>query len=197
MSSETVTRFFGLLAVACQALVVATVVLAIAARFSAGAGSILARVRAELGTAGLWPAFSVAAVATGGSLYLSEVAGFDPCRLCWIQRGFMYPLAVVLGIAALAGWQRIRWFAIPWALGGAMVASWHVLIERYPDIEGSTSCDPTNPCSLNWVPWNGYLTIPTMALSGFLAVVVLLALLPSTNKAAAPAALDNLEPVTT
>ena len=50
---------------------------------------------------------------------------------------------------------------------------------------GSTSCDPDNPCSLNWIPWNGYLTIPTMALSGFLAVIVLLALLPSTRRDAA------------
>ena len=185
MSSETVTRFFGLLAVACQALVLAVVVLALVATISDGARSALRRVRAEVGPAGLWPAFAIAATATAGSLYLSEIAGFLPCRLCWIQRGFMYPLALVLGIAAVVGWQRIRWFAIPWAAGGAMVSTWHVLVERYPDLEGSTSCDPDNPCSLNWIPWNGYLTIPTMALSGFLAVIVLLALLPSTRRDAA------------
>jgi disulfide bond formation protein DsbB len=88
-------------------------------------------------------------------------------------------LVPVLGIAAWRGFVRIRWFAIPWAAGGAMVSTWHVLIERFPDLEGSTSCDPVNPCSLIWVEQLGYLTIPTMALSGFLAIIALLASSPA------------------
>ena len=31
----------------------------------------------------LWLAFLVAAAATGGSLFYSEIAGFVPCELCW------------------------------------------------------------------------------------------------------------------
>ena len=37
-------------------------------------------------------AFLVALLATLGSLYFSEVAHFEPCRLCWYQRIAMYPL---------------------------------------------------------------------------------------------------------
>ena len=37
-----------------------------------------------------------------GSLYFSEVANYVPCRLCWFQRIAMYPLAVILLIAASA-----------------------------------------------------------------------------------------------
>lgn len=179
MSTDTVTLFFALLAVACQVLVVATIVLVVASRFSDGAARLLAQLRIEVGVPGLWLPFLVAAVATSGSLYLSEVAHFDPCRLCWIQRFFMYPLVPILGVAAWRGFVRIRWFAIPWAAGGAMVSTWHILIENFPDLEGATSCDLSNPCSLIWVRQLGYLTIPTMALSGFLAIITLLALLPS------------------
>lgn len=36
-------------------------------------------------TYGLYLAWLVALIATGGSLYFSEVAGFIPCELCWYQ----------------------------------------------------------------------------------------------------------------
>ena len=49
---------------------------------------------AAVDDAALWIAFLVAATATAGSLYFSEVADFVPCRLCWFQRIAMYPLAV-------------------------------------------------------------------------------------------------------
>jgi len=31
----------------------------------------------------LWIVFLVSAIATGGSLFFSEIAGFVPCELCW------------------------------------------------------------------------------------------------------------------
>ena len=40
---------------------------------------------------GLLFAFVVVATATLGSLFYSEIAGFEPCKLCWFQRIFMYP----------------------------------------------------------------------------------------------------------
>ena len=50
-------------------------------------------------------AAAVAASATAGSLYFSEVADFVPCQLCWYQRIAMYPLAVILPLAL---WRRDR-----------------------------------------------------------------------------------------
>lgn len=43
----------------------------------------------------------IALIAMIGSLYASEGLGFYPCELCWYQRIFMYPLVIILGIAAL------------------------------------------------------------------------------------------------
>ena len=67
----------------------------------------------------------------------------------------------------------MRWYALPLVVTGGAISAWHILVERFPSLE-SGACDPTNPCSIVWVKQFGYLTIPTMALSGFLLIVVLL-----------------------
>jgi disulfide bond formation protein DsbB len=125
-------------------------------------------------------AATAAIVSTLGSLYFSEVANFPPCRLCWYQRIAMYPLAVILSIAA---WRRdlaVRWYALPLAVAGGLVSVYHMLVERYPSLE-SGSCDPANPCSIIWVERLAYLTIPTMALSGFALITVLLVIPEETS----------------
>ena len=175
MSTSVVTTFFALLALACFVVTVVGVGLAIAAKAGAGGQRALDRFRTELEPVALWLTFAIAAVATAGSLWLSGGAGFTPCTLCWYQRIAMYPLALILGIAA---WRRdvgVRVYVIPLAAIGALVSCYHIVIERFPDLE-SSSCDPNNPCSLKWVEHFGFVTIPTMALAGFLAIITVLAL---------------------
>ncbi len=172
MDTDTVTLLFALLAVVAEVAVVAAVVLAVGGRFSPAIARRRHQVLDWVGSDALRLAFAVAAVCTAGSLYLSEVANFRPCFLCWMQRGFMYPLAVVLAVAAWrgAGWSGRVIAGI--ALAGGLVSVYHVLVERFPGLE-SSACDPDNPCSLIWVERLGYLTIPTMALSGFALIAVL------------------------
>jgi disulfide bond formation protein DsbB len=177
VTPDQVALFFGVLALSCQLGVLLVTVLAVGARWSPAFARAWSRLRAELDPYALGLAFAVAGVATVGSLYFSEVAHFRPCVLCWSQRIFMYPLAVVLGIA---WWRRdgaIRVYAIPLAALGAFIASYHVVLERFPSLE-SGSCDPAAPCTTRWVEALGYLTIPTMALTGFITVIVLLLLTP-------------------
>ncbi|QXC63322.1 disulfide bond formation protein B [Aquihabitans sp. G128] len=189
MDTPTVTLFLALLAVAAQAIVVGAVLLFVVGRLSPAARSLGSRVAAEVGPQALGLAAGVAAVCTAGSLYLSEVAHFLPCRLCWYQRAAMYPLVLVLGASAVARFHRIRPFAAAVALVGGAVSCFHILVERYPNLETS-SCDPNNPCSIIWVEKFGYLTIPTMALSGFALILVLLAVArpsePTTTAQEAP-----------
>ena len=85
--------------------------------------------------AALTLAAGVAVVATLGSLYYSEVADFPPCRLCWFQRIGMYPLAVILPVAAWRRDRQVRWYALPLAVGGGAVSIYHVLVERFPSLE--------------------------------------------------------------
>ena len=169
-------RIFAWLAIAVEITLVVLLVLALVGLTRAGR-PLWARVRTFLARWGLaWTAL-VAAVAMAGSLYLSEGGHLVPCRLCWYQRSMMYPLAIILVIAAFRRDWRIRPYAVTLASIGALVSIWHVLVEWNPGLESSTSCDPLNPCSALPVPrYLGYLSIPTMAGSAFLFIAAVLLL---------------------
>ena len=196
MNVDTTSLFLALLAVVAEAAVIAALVLFLGSRWSTRIER-WRRVAVEaIGPQALTLAFAVAAVATAGSLYFSEVAHFTPCRLCWYQRICMYPLVPILGLAALRRDRAIRPYAAILAGLGALIASYHVVLERFPALE-SDVCDPANPCTLIWVQRLGYLTIPTMALSGFALVLTLLAVgaptpVPS-GRRSAPTSVTDLE----
>lgn len=167
------TLFFGLLATLCQLGVLVAVVLAVGGRLSPAVARIRRAIASEVGPQALWLATAIAAASMLGSLYLSEVAHYPPCRLCWYQRIAMYPLVVVLGAGAARKDLGARLPAAILAGTGALISIWHLLVERYPTLS-SGSCEVANPCSIKWVEEFGYLTIPGMALSGFAAILVLL-----------------------
>lgn len=173
MDTETVTLLFAGLALAAQAIVAGVVVAALT--------GYLDRLRSAFGSVTLAAGAVVAATCTVGSLYLSEVAEFPPCRLCWFQRIAMYPLVVLLGLAAWRRDHTIRLYGAVLAVLGSAVSIWHLFVERFPSLEGD-SCDPLNPCSIIWVERFGFLTIPGMALSGFALVIALLAVSPPASQ---------------
>ncbi len=125
-------------------------------------------------------AAAVALVCTLGSLYLSEVEPkYPPCRYCWFQRIFMYPLAVLLPIAWFRRDRAAKWYGIALASIGGAIATYHVMLERIPALD-TGSCDPTNPCTIRWIDeWGGWITIPSMALVGFLTIIAALAFVPA------------------
>lgn len=131
-----------------------------------------ARLRSLLDRTGTLLAAGVAAGATGGSLWFSEVAGFPPCDLCWYQRIAMYPLFLVLGLAALRPSRTARLAGLTLALTGLTVSAWHNLIETFPTV-GTGGCDPANPCTLRWVEGLAFWTIPRMAAASFVLIIAL------------------------
>ena len=169
-----VATFLALLALTALAGLVLIIVLALMGR--------LEPIRSALGPGALWLAFAVALTATAGSLYFSEVAGLEPCTLCWYQRIAMYPLAVILGVAAWRGDWGVRRYAAPLAAIGAVVATYHVALQRLPGLP-STGCSLTAPCSAIDLERFGFVTIPFMALVAFAAILtVLFALAPETDE---------------
>jgi disulfide bond formation protein DsbB len=116
----------------------------------------------------LWLVFLVSSVATGGSLFFSEVAGFVPCELCWYQRICMYPLSIVSLLAALADDRRVARYLLPLPLVGAGVSVYHLLVENGV-VGQSQICRLSAPggCATKWIEEFGYVTIPTLALTGF------------------------------
>ena len=171
MSTETAQLFFALLTVAAGLGAITLVVL----RVAAAAGSDGAwRLGSAISDAGVWLALLVAAGATLGSLYFSEIADFVPCRLCWFQRIAMYPLTVVLLVGAIRKDAAVRWYAGPLALIGAAISSWHTLIEWRPQLDNG-QCELTGPsCTYVWFREFGFISLATMALTGFLTILILL-----------------------
>jgi hypothetical protein len=173
--TDFVVRFLAILAVGAQALVLAFVALAVASTFAPGARRAFAAVRRALAGLELWAAWSVAAVATIGSLYFSEVADFVPCELCWFQRIAMYPLAIVLLLAARSRDRRGAYYGAALPVLGGIVSAYHIYVERHPEAEPE-SCRIGAPCSTRWIWEFGYVSIPVLALTAFAAIGVLLAL---------------------
>ncbi len=168
---ESFQLFFALLALVALAGTAALVVL----RFSSGpaAGGVIGSVTA----ARLPLATVVAGTAMAGSLYFSESANYIPCTLCWYQRIAMYPLVVLAGVAWWRG-DDPRFSMAPLAGIGAVISSYHWLVERIPELD-SGACAASVPCDFVWFEEFGFVTLPFMALCGFLTVIALVTLSPS------------------
>jgi disulfide bond formation protein DsbB len=136
----------------------------------------LERLRAALWGYELWAAFVVAAVATGGSLFFSETAGFVPCELCWYQRICMYPLSLLTLLAAARADHRFARYLLPLPLVGAAVSVYHLLIDNAVLAEPAACRVGGTGCAAKWIDEFGYVTIPTLALTGFLLLAALLGL---------------------
>jgi disulfide bond formation protein DsbB len=133
-----------------------------------GARGALPALRSVVEGYELWLAFLVSAIATGGSLFFSETAGFVPCELCWYQRICMYPLAIVTLLAAAFDDRRVARYLLPLPVVGAGVSVYHLLIENGL-VKQSQICLLSAPggCATKWIDEFGYVTIPTLALTGF------------------------------
>jgi len=127
-----------------------------------------------LGGKAIWIAWLVALVATTGSLIYSEVVHFIPCKLCWYQRIAMYPMSIILLVAAIRREAVVKFYALPLSILGFLISVYHYLIQVNPSLQGG-SCDPANPCSARWVEVFGFVSIPFMAGAGFILITVLLA----------------------
>lgn len=114
----------------------------------------------------------VALAAVVGSLFYSEVVGYEPCPLCWWQRVFLYPMALIFWIAL---WKRTTsafLYAVPFALAATLIAAYHSYIYF-----GGTSFLPCTAlggsCSKIYVMAFGYITIPMMSLTISLYILLL------------------------
>ena len=109
-------------------------------------------------------------VALGSSLavlYIGEVLGQAPCNLCWFQRAFMFPLAVLLGLGLWCEDHRVGRYGVALALGGAAIALWHLGLYTGVLPEPIQPCTATGPsCTGDNQLFLG-IPIPLLALIAF------------------------------
>lgn len=129
---------------------------------------------------GLWFAFLLVVAGTATSLFYSEVLGFAPCGLCWLQRVFLYPQIILLGLAAWKRDSHVTLYSIWFSTIGALIALYNHYLQM-----GGTDVIPcpatrvnaagiTADCAQRFMFEFGYITFPLMSFSLFAFLIVLM-----------------------
>jgi len=125
-----------------------------------------------LGSHAIAFSFLVSLAAVLGSLFYSEIMGFEPCVLCWWQRVLLFPLVIIFGVALWKKNKSAFLYAVPLALAVALIAAYH----SYTYLGGRSFLDCTalgGACSKIYVMAFGYITIPFMSLTVALYILLL------------------------
>jgi disulfide bond formation protein DsbB len=116
----------------------------------------------------------VASASTLGALYFSEVLQLPPCALCWYQRVFIFPLALLLPVGLFPFDRRVVRYAAPLLAGGWLVALYHLLLVYGVIPENLQPCRIGVSCKDVQIEWFGFVTIPLLS---FLALSAMIALM--------------------
>lgn len=117
--------------------------------------------------------WTIALIATLGSLYFSEFIGYIPCDLCWIQRIFMYPLVIIYGVALLKRDLNIAMPSLILSVIGLPTSIYHYGLQKLPALQETGGFCTNVPCNLQYVNYFGFITIPFLAGIAFLFIVCL------------------------
>ena len=175
MGYQVITTGYAVLSLVADALVVLAVIGFVVSRTSQPGRAQWGRFRDSISPFAVQFAWIVATLATLGSLYLSQIAGLVPCEFCWFQRICMYPLSLLLGIAAFRGDIGVakRYF-MPMSIVGALLAIYHYQLEH---IAGEpTVCGVAVPCNSAAFNIFGFISIPFLSLAAFLLITTMLLL---------------------
>ncbi|GAA5542312.1 MULTISPECIES: disulfide bond formation protein B [Alphaproteobacteria] len=132
-------------------------------------------------TANAWAvvflAWFIALAASLGALFIGEIMGQTPCNLCWYQRAFMFPLAVILAVASFRGETSVSWYGLPLTTLGAAIAAFHSLLYAGIIPAAIEPCGQDGPsCSSADMTILGVLPLPYLSLVAFLSIALLLIL---------------------
>ncbi len=112
----------------------------------------------------LWLGFGVSVVAIVGGLLYSNLIGFEPCALCWWQRIFIYPQAILFLVAIIKKDRGIFDYVLPLSISAFFIS----LYQSYVNLGGFSifSCTAEGgACAKVFVLEFGYITIPLMGLT--------------------------------
>lgn len=121
----------------------------------------------------LYLAWIQALVATAVSLYASEVLKLPPCVLCWYQRIFMYPLAIILPIGIFNKDKKIHQYVLPLSIFGMLVALYHYLLQIGVIPENLAPCISGISCTTKYTFFNSdFITIPLLSFLAFALITL-------------------------
>lgn len=115
--------------------------------------------------------WTVALVATAGSLYFSEVKGYIPCLYCWYQRILMYPIVLIAGVALFQKNSRIAMTTAVFSGVGVLLSGYHYALQKISLLQSHAGTCGDVPCTAQYVNYLGFITIPFMALTAFILIL--------------------------
>ncbi len=88
----------------------------------------------------------------------------------------MYPLVVILSIGLYKKDKNVVYYALPLSFVGLIISIYHNLLYYGILPESIQPCTTGVSCTARQIEWFGFLTIPLLALLGFISLNILLIL---------------------
>jgi disulfide bond formation protein DsbB len=126
-------------------------------------------------TYGFLAGFLVSLGSIALSLFYSNIIGFPPCELCWLQRIFIYPQVILFGMDLYKRSRTIVDHSLVLAIIASLISLYHVYVENGGS--SSLACATGNAqvsCATRYVFEFGYITVPVMALTASVFIIVVL-----------------------
>jgi disulfide bond formation protein DsbB len=116
----------------------------------------------------------VVTTATLGSLYYSEILHYSPCTMCWYQRIFIFSMIPLFAASLFVKKSKaIYVYGIVSATFGGAIALYHYITQFFGTATSCSIEELAGSCSGKFVFYFGYMTIPLMAVTACLFVIVL------------------------
>ncbi|MGG1632283.1 disulfide oxidoreductase [Rossellomorea sp. NRS-1567] len=120
----------------------------------------------------LFLAWASSLVASLGSLYFSEIMKYEPCELCWYQRILMYPMVILLGVAYVRKDFQAALYSTILSGIGILVSLYHYSLQKVSFLSESAPACGRVPCTGEYINMFGFITIPFLALTGFIIIFI-------------------------
>lgn len=122
----------------------------------------------------LYCAWVIALIGMMLSLYLGEVLKWHLCPLCWYQRIALFPLAILLGVAAYREDVGFARYGLCLAVLGELFAVYQVLERYFPSLRTTAICGQAASCSEVGFELFGFITLPLLSAVAFALIIALL-----------------------
>ena len=117
--------------------------------------------------------FIVSLIAMLGSLYFSEIRLYEPCEMCWYQRILMYPIVLLSFIGIIKNDINAGFYVRVLSGIGIFVSAYHYALQKIPALGDSVNACTGVSCTVQYINWAGFITIPLLALTAFIIIFIL------------------------
>ncbi len=138
-----------------------------------------------LGKYGIHIVFLLTLGGVSFSLLYSEIFGFVPCGLCWLQRVVLYPQLLLAGIAIIKkqGVMVSDYLISLSAIGSIIALYQHYLQMGGTEVIGCPAVGAGADCAKRILFEFGYITFPLMSFSIFALIIIIMMIVGSSKRA--------------